>query len=446
MALRELMGWPPTPRLLSAVVRSGLFDAAPVAIARAAGRLDVMGGIADYTGSLVCEMPLAVAAAAAAQRRDDRRVVIRSEQAGATVSLQLSDVAEVSSLREATRGEAAWARYAAGCLWLLAQEQATPGCTILIDSDVPLGAGVSSSAAMEVATMIALRHLLDRPASPMRIAADCQSVENRVVGAPCGVMDQVTACLGVQGRLIKLLCQPDEQGMPAQLLGDLAVPSGFAFIGVHSGVCHEVSGDPYTDTRVAAFMAQRILDGAQHLAAIDATTYRTQLRASLPPTLTGRQFLDRYLATRDPVTTVVPERTYHVRAAADHHVLEMDRVRRFVERLSAGTPADLEAAGQLMVESHHSYGDCARLGHPLTDRLVELAMQTPGVLGAKITGGGSGGTVAMLIVDDAPTRQAVALLRERYTAETGRPTLLFDGSGPGAIELGPATASWEDLP
>jgi galactokinase len=443
MDQRQLMDWPPTSRAVDAARRSGLFTSGPVVAARAPGRLDVMGGIADYTGSLVCEMPLAVAAAAVVQRRDDDQIVCRSEQAGRCVTLSVAalSVSDAAAVRAIFDRDDAWASYPIGCWWHLHQSGANvSGCTILIDSDVPLGGGVSSSAAIEVATMTALCELFAVTMSPMQLAAACQTVENHVVGAPCGVMDQATACLGRHGGMLELLCQPDPAGLPAQVLGDVEVPPQCAFVGIHSGVSHEVSGDPYTDTRVAAFMGQRILsDATPHdwLANIDPESYQRELRDTLPQTMTGEAFIKQYTATRDPVTKVQPDRTYHVRAAVDHHVLEMTRVRRFVALLRQRpcTDAHLREAGELMLESHRSYGDNARLGHAMTDLIVEMAMAIDGVYGAKITGGGCGGTVALLIRDDPAVRHAIENLRSRYTRDTGRPTLLFVGTSPGAAAI-----------
>jgi len=237
------------------------------------------------------------------------------------------------------------------------------------------------------------------------------------------------------------------------------VPDGYAFVGVHSGVHHEVSGDPYTDTRVAAFMAQKILEVDQnvrpdggHLANIEANKYQHRLRSTLPETLNGKAFTDRYGKTNDAVTTVKPDTTYHVRAAADHHVLEMARVRQFVNLLKdkSGDRAALDQrmsqAGALMIESHRSYGDCAHLGHAMTDKLVHLVQSlgpAQGFYGAKITGGGGGGTVAILIRDEPAVRARVGELRERYTRETGRPTMLFDASGPGCAQLGTAKMAFD---
>ena len=465
-ANQSLLTLAPVERLWQALRGLNLFDAhAPVTLARAPGRLDVMGGIADYTGSLVCEMPLAIAAAAAVQAREDGRLVLYSAQRDRTVTVPASVLADADPATLAAQfdGDDDWARYIAGCAWWLWHHDASAvrdtlrqGLSIAVDSDVPLGGGVSSSAAIEVASMSALCGALDVSLPPMRLAAACQQVENQVVGAPCGVMDQMTAALGESNAMLALLCQPDGQGLPAQLEGEITVPAGYAFVGVHSGVEHEVRGDPYTDTRTAAFMGQKILaslkDGpapSRHLANMDADAFSAQWRAQLPETITGRAFLDQFGDTDDPVTQVRADKTYAVRAAVTHHVLEAQRVRRFVNVLREANAADdetrdalIQQAGELMVASHHSYGENAHLGHEATDRLVELVREqgpANGFYGAKITGGGCGGTVAMLVRDADKQTQTLDALRQRYVDETGRATTLVSGTSPGAAAAGTST-------
>lgn len=457
----------PLPRLRRAAKTSGLFHEGPVLLARAPGRLDVMGGIADYSGSLVCEMPLAIAAGAVVQKRDDGKLVCRSSQEGDAVTLAVTDAVSPDplALRGRLTGKAAWARYPLGCAWWLAAKRGVKfsGATILLDSDVPLGGGVSSSAAIEVATMTALAKLAGVTLSPLELAVACQAVENLVVGAPCGVMDQVTSSMGQAGSMLEILCQAGPDGLPAQVLGPVKVPRGYAFVGVHSGVRHEVSGDPYTDTRVAAFMGQKILSTLPGgdvtggcLARVDVKRYTSEWRLKLPEKITGAEFIAKHRSTNDTVTTIKPDVTYTVRAATDHGVYEMDRVTHFVALLkkadAAKQPGEAESlmrqAGGLMVDSHRSYSDCAHLGHAMTDLIVKMVQEVGregGLLGAKITGGGCGGSVAILLRDDDTSRANIAKLRERYTAQTQRPTLYFEGSGPGAAAWGCHEIAFKEL-
>ncbi len=473
----QLMTLAPMPRLLSGLKDCVWLSEGPVVIARAPGRLDVMGGIADYSGSNVCQLPLVVAAGVAAQRRDDGRLVCVSAQEASASVVEASAILgrEPAEVRVALKDDAAWALYPLGCVWWLAQYAAARdddgevlaklrrGVTIVLDSDVPLGGGVSSSAAIEVATMSALCKLFDIQLEPLALAAACQAVENRIVGAPCGIMDQIASCMGIENTLLWIFCQAPQspanqpEAPAARVIEALAIPPGFIFVGVHSGVRHEVKGDPYTDTRVAAFMGQKIISiwgpgdmTRGHLANLDAEMFDASRLNDLPASLRGQDFLDQYGGTHDRVTTVVPDRIYHVRAATTHHVLEPRRVRQFINTIedmnntanATNIETHAQRAGELMYESHRSYGECANLGHPMTDRLVAMVRElgpNASFFGAKITGGGGGGTVAIFMRNGAEQQAALEKLRAAYTQETGRPSILFDGSGPGAAELGTAT-------
>ncbi len=480
----RLLTLPPTPRLLQGLRSCRWLAEGPIGIARAPGRLDVMGGIADYSGSLVCQLPLNVAASAAVQERQDGMIVCISAQELAVASIRAPDLigCHAAAVGDLMREESRWALYPLGCVWWLMQHLATSdgqvvaklakGVTIILDSDIPLGGGVSSSAAIEVASMSALCGLTNFTLDPLALAVACQQVENLIVGAPCGLMDQVASCMGVEGSLLRILCQrPADRptASAAQVLGPLAIPPGFTFVGLHSGVRHEVRGDPYTDTRIAAFMGQRIISTMEsldptggHLANLDATRFAESIEPGLPCVMTGHEFLARYEHTNDPVTKVEPDRAYHIAAATSHHVHEPQRVRLFVDaiqrmndaaqrindsgRIVADAQVDLDAdavaAGEFMYASHRSYGQCAKLGHPLTDRIVALVSELgpgAGFFGAKITGGGGGGTVAIFMRNGEAQFAALEEIRRTYSRETGRETILFSGSSPGAAQLGTTT-------
>jgi len=233
----------------------------PVLFTRAPGRLDVMGGIADYSGSLVLELPLAVATFVAVQAHDAPELVIESGDAGnERISIPLADVVPDEPLaypeaRARLTGDPtrAWAAYVAGALVVLHRDYARPlrhGARILVRSDVPVGKGVSSSAALDVAAFEALAALAagDLSFSDRELALAAQKVENLVVGAPSGVMDQMTAACGRRDHLLELLCQP------AEVIGHVALPSGLELFGVDSGIRHAVSGADYGTVRAAAFM------------------------------------------------------------------------------------------------------------------------------------------------------------------------------------------------
>lgn len=416
----------------------------PVYIARAPGRLDVMGGIADYSGARVLELPLACATFALVQAQEAPRCEIVSNRGNRwdyfATELPLSPPAELAAW---FRGRAAdrWAGYVAGVVQaVLPAGPADGGLRVLIDSTVPEGRGVASSAALEVATAMAVAASRRLEISPEELAATCQRVENHVVGAPCGIMDQLTSACGKKDHLLQLHCQP------GTIEDYIAVPSGYRFYGIDSGISHAVSGADYGTVRTAAFMGLRILAtetewSGRYLADLTPSQF-AELGAILPPEMSGAEFLDRYGETSDSATTVIANRLYPVRRATAHPVHEQERVDRFAALLQE-LPVRPDAArelGELMYASHESYSAC-RLGSDGTDRLVALvraADPDDGLFGAKITGGGSGGTVAVFGRSDA--EPAVRDLAARYAAESGHVARVFAESGPGAAETGVLSA------
>jgi galactokinase len=442
----------------------------PLLIARAPGRLDLMGGIADYSGSLVLEMPLAVATIAAVQQTNDPTITVYST-AGADIADHSTVTVPLSTLREHDESisyqaartlltidpETAWAAYIIGVVVILQREyhlHLEQGLRIVIHCEVPIGKGVSSSAALEVATMQALNKLYHLDISGRTLAILCQKVENLIVGAPCGVMDQMTSACGEDNSLLALLCQP------AELQGSVPLPAGVEIWGIDSGVRHTVAGADYGSVRVGAFMGYRIIADLQnfavtpasdrstleitdplwqgYLANIAPSRWETQYRDRLPLTLDGASFLERYGGTTDIMTKIDPQRTYAIRQPTAHPIYEHHRVSLFRTLLqtSPATDEQLTLLGELMYQSHVSYSACG-LGSTGTDRLVELAhLAGPAsqIYGAKITGGGSGGTVAVLARQDAD--EIIHTITQHYERETGLKTMLLRGSSPGAHAWG----------
>lgn len=441
----------------------------PVYVARAPGRLDLMGGIADYSGSLVLELPIASATHAALQPRAERRLVVVSlppndKGAGRTFEMPLADLYDsnarpleyASAARYFKRRGEDWAAYVAGAFHVLARERGVnfeQGAHILIRSEVPEGKGVSSSAALEVATMRAVCAAYRIELDPRELAFLCQRVENLVACAPCGVMDQMTSACGEQDKLLALLCQPGE------LQGTVALPEELEVWGVDSGIRHSVGGADYGTVRTAAFMGYRMIaemaglrvsEGAGHghvvvedpqwrgyLANITPAEFEARYASALPARMSGEEFLERYWGITDTVTSVDPARHYHVRQATQHPVKEHARVTRFAEILSGPDAASRAAElGELMYKSHKSYSACC-LGSPGTDELVRLVRESgteSGLYGAKITGGGSGGTVAVLGRKGA--RASVEAVAKEYERRTGHAPLIISGSSPGAAAFG----------
>jgi galactokinase len=459
-----------------------LFDAAgDLIVSRAPGRLDVMGGIADYSGSLVLQMPLRAATLVALQLDSMRHLRIvslgpdsldpRAHDRTVAVDLPLAVLerpdgtpADYDEVRRyfAADPHRRWAAYVAGALLVLRRERGVTfdrGARLLISSTVPEGKGVSSSAALEVASMQAIAAAFHIQLADSELARLAQLVEHRVVGAPCGIMDQMTATCGERDRLLVLRCQP------ADLLPSLAWPDDLGLWGIDSGERHAITGADYTSVRAGAFMGYRLIadlagltvtkadeDGHVRiedpiwngfLANVTPAEFETRFQIRIPERMRGADFLARYGGTPDAVTRVDPTRDYAVRAPTRHPIGEHARIQVFAELLaraagaaSSDSRVEHERMGALMYESHAGYAQCG-LDSAGTSRLVALvreAGRSAGLYGARITGGGSGGTVAVLGHREAAP--IVARIAARYAEESGHPADIITGSSPGAAEFG----------
>ena len=432
-----------------------LFSAGELIVTRAPGRIDVMGGIADYSGSLVLQLPIAAATHVAIQLREEPVVWIHSVSADGKGSLRKFEMplaalwsAEGPISYETARAlfkrepKDDWAAYVAGAFLVLMREKRAVfdrGASIFISSVVPEGKGVSSSAALEVASLQAIAIAYDIRLSSVELALLCKRVENLIAGAPCGVMDQMTAACGESDRLLSLLCQP------AHLNGQLCLPEELKIWGLDSGIRHSVGGSDYGTVRTAAFMGYRIiLDVAGvdkwngYLANVTPAELEQCLVQYLPEQMTGAEFLKHCSGIADAVSTIRPEQTYNVRSATRHPTYEHARVQSFRNILQNWKGLHhAEALGEMMYQSHDSYTACG-LGSEGTDELVRLVREigiAGGLYGARITGGGSGGTVAVLGQrDEAPA--SIAQVVDVYEQKTGyRPTVI-SGSSPGAGVFG----------
>lgn len=467
----------------------------PIYVVRAPARLDCMGGIADYSGSLVCEMTLDRAVLMGVQARDDRKVVIHSAGVDALgmspdVTLSVDELApgrgevdyDTVKQRFSNEPESSWAAYVAGAFTVLQGEghvdRFPHGATIVLVSNIPLRVGVSSSAALEIAAMHGLNLLYGTDLDGMTLAVLSRKVENHVVGAACGIMDQVACALGTRGRLLSLLCQPHS------MQEEIPVPEGVHFIGINSGIRREIRGSRYTDSRIGAFMGLAIIldrlrsgNGTSanplpdYLCNISTTEFVNAYRSLLPSSISGRTFMRRYGATPDPVTTVDPAVRYKVRSRVEHPVYEHRRVTEFTEciRLAgrtgqaglperdrlleragrperdgllerAGPPERdrlLERAGRLMYASDWSYTHRCGLGSSETTWIVreirKLGVEA-GFYGARITGGGAGGTVA--VAGNDRMFDHLDNLLERYGESTGIEAGVLAGTSSGAMEFG----------
>jgi galactokinase len=446
--------------------RGELFARArPIYIARSPGRLDLMGGNDDYTGGMVFEATIREATWAAAQWRPDETIVLENPQMREhgwqeRVEHSLAELTDQEQVRTLVNrdAEVRWTAYVLGVFtWLKEHfsEQVRGGMSVLVRSEVPLNKGVSSSAAVEVAVMKAAARAYGIELAGVELAEACQWVENVIAESACGIMDQIAVVLGDEGYVLPLVCQ---SCIPQPLV---RLPAGLSCWGLDSGVRHQVSGVEYEAARAAAFIGYKLICDWEGLAVeFDAaakiprwtdprfegylanlspsnfSTYEERLPAEIP----GSALLPLIKVHVDPFTKVRPEVIYRVRACTRYAVEENHRVQLFAELArgmnDAHTPGGALLMGELMYQSHGAYTETG-LGCDQTDLLVALAReQGPerGIFGAKITGGGGGGTVAILGRADA--QDALERIVDAYRAATGIDAYVFRGSSMGADRFG----------
>jgi galactokinase len=422
---------------------------APVFVARAPGRLDLMGGNADYTGGMVFQATIRESTHAAVQLRpDDRIILINPQMQDHPAEFRFPDMTSVEATLSLVAG-VRWTAYVLGVFYLLRSrypEAVVRGATVLIESDVPLNKGVSSSAAVEVAVMKAAAAAYGVALAGIELAESCQWVENVIAQAPCGVMDQAAVVLGEEGRILPLLCQP------CRPLPLVKLPHGLECFAIDSGIRHSIASAACETARAAAFIAYKMIcdwenlpisyDDSRfiprytdprwngYLSNLPLSVFRSQFQSRLPESIRGSEFPGPHV---DPFTILRCGTIYPVRAAARYAVEEHHRVRLFIEL--ARSAAGFDLMGELMYQSHHAYTECG-LGCDATDTLVEFARQE-GLLGAKMTGGGAGGTVAVLCRQGS--RDAFHRVVSRYAAYSGAVPHVFEGSSAGADRHGVQT-------
>lgn len=435
-------------------------------ICRAPGRLDLMGGNVDYTGGLVFQATIREATWAAAQKRDDQRIIFWNPQMLAEgwadrVEFDLHALTGEDAVKALVNRspQVRWTAYVLGIFYLLHQKfphQVKSGASLYIESEVPLNKGVSSSAAIEVAVMKSAASVYGIELAGVELAEYCQWVENVIAESACGIMDQAASVLGDEGHVLPLLCQPCT---PFPLV---KLPSGLRCWGVDSGVRHAVSGIEYEAARAAAFVGYRIIGDREgltfeldssgrvsrfveprwrgYLSNISPSMFRSRYESELPPFIPGIVIQKQGKSHIDPYTTIRPEVNYRVRHCTRYAIEENHRIESFVELARAASTSQSETAfrlmGDLMFQSHWSYTECG-LGCEATDLLVELVREecAQGKLyGAKITGGGGGGTVAVLGTEDG--EQSFRRVVTRYAEARKFDPYVFEGSSIGADRFG----------
>ena len=374
-------------------------DAGAVRIVRAPGRVNLIGEHTDYNDGFVMPMALEAAVRFALVPNDDRLVTLWSEQFGERGEFRLGEPEPADAPH--------WLRYPMKVAEVLAESRRAGmrGFRAVVDGDVPVGSGLSSSAAYEVASALALLTAAkpEVPAGPAaalaeahglstgRLAALCQQAEHRV-GIRCGIMDQFISLHGLAGHAILLDCR-DLSFQAVPLPADRA-----RVVVINSGVARRLSVGAYNERR------RQCEEGVRLLRKFDK---RVQALRDVSP--------DLFSAHEAGLPEVVRRRCRHV-------ITENARALESAEALRAG---DLERFGRLMNASHDSLRDDYEVSGPELDLLVEIARGVEGVWGSRLTGAGFGGCTVTLARPEAvePLRRAILA---RYPKETGLEPQIWD--------------------
>ncbi|MEK6481568.1 hypothetical protein WJR50_28755 [Catalinimonas sp. 4WD22] len=399
----------------------------------APGRLDVMGGIANFSGSLLIQKPLMEETSAYISYRDDTEINIKTIIQGETQTFSTRyeeivgefkvpnyDFAREQILNK-EGGE--WAVYIVGCLLILnnSRNLKPEGIDILITTEVPIGKGLGSSASLQVSVLKAIVSCLNLTMSTYEIPIIAQKAENLVAGKASGIMDQLVAHNSKQNKLIPLICQPHEVYHP------IDIPDQVYFVGINSGANDSQRSNNVANSRTASFMGYSMIalnSGATlrdlevaketqdfsklpyggYLSNISPSDFEKNHLPSLPDFISGQEFLEKYKKIIDPISFIDRDQNYLLKNITKHPVYENFRIKLFAQILRNYTTEfqnysnRLQLMGELMYQSHQSYSDCG-LGNDSTDLIVQMVKNKgdkKGLHGARVTSNGNGGTVCIL--------------------------------------------------
>ena len=363
---------------------------------RAPGRVNLIGEHTDYNDGFVLPIAIDRQTIAMYARRDGRVVNFRSRQAPEPATMNLDETI--------APGEPAWANYCKGvAAGLIERGVKLAGCDILLDSNVPLGGGLSSSASLEVATAFALLAAARRlgKAPDRELAIICQKAENQFAGAPCGIMDQSVVIMGRAGKALLLDCR---SGKARHVPFD---DPGIVLLVADTQVKHDIGGEGYPLRRRQSQEAARKLG----VAALRDVTERQLAEAAAAGKLAGKELM-----------------------RARHVVSEIARTLQAAEAMEAG---DYMLFGELMYASHESLRDDYEVSCEELDAIVELAEGCEGVYGARMTGGGFGGC-AIILAEAAKAPAVGEAVAAGFAKRFGRRCPIFATracAGAGLIKL-----------
>lgn len=419
------------------------------------GRLDVMGGIAEYSGAVVVGCTLEGRVSVAVRTREDGRYVVLGIPAGAEGFVEPVEFGVAEIANAVASGAITGADFRAGDIaspWLepvigvfhelersRKRNEGCRGATLVVDGDLVPHCDLAYPTAVAVAALSALC-----AAWGLRLDADeCAALATRAQhaggGVPCGPSAALCVREGRPGAMLPIDCQA------IRMLSLLTLPGAFAIVGIDSGVKHRDAEVKYRRARTAASMGARVIQLARTdhnghpdgrsgpLAQLTIDDYVNHLRDRIPIRIRGVDFCTRYHGTSDPLAEIEPDFVYKVRSRTEHHIYEAVRARQFVERISfaerTGNANAMVEAGELMYASHWSYGQRCGLGSVETDRMVSLlrhAGPERGIYGARISAHGAGGIVVALIDSSPRGRADLAEVLSEYQRATSRTTQVFE--------------------
>ena len=356
----------------------------PTVLARAPGRVNLIGEHTDYNEGYVLPIAMDRSIFVAGRARDDGRLVVRSSLYDQPASWPLDDLGPP--------GEPRWANYVKGTAAVLMRHgMELCGAELLIVSELPIGGGVSSSAALEVGTAKALLALANEFAEPVSLALWCRQAEHEYANSPCGIMDQFICVLGHERSALLLDCR-------SQTYDHLPFhPETASIVVMDTQVKHDIGASQYP------LRQQQCRAGVAYFSQVDP-------RVKALRDVSAEVFA-RHVSRLDRTTA----------ARCRHVITENHRVVHAAEALRAGA---LHEFGQLMTESHRSLRDDYEVSCAELDAIVEVACTIGGVYGARMTGGGFGGCAIALVEDDAvePLERAI---HDRYNRRFGKPAIVY---------------------
>jgi galactokinase len=369
-----------------------VFGRAPRQVALAPGRVNLIGEHTDYNDGFVLPMAIDRHVAVAFAPRADRILRVHATSFEQTRQLSLDELeTRARTEPEKRSGRGGWFAYIVGVAWaMLGAGEPLRGANLAIVSDLPTGAGLSSSAAVEIAVARALAAVADLDWDPRAIAQLAQRAEQAFAGVACGIMDQLAVAAAGEGCALLIDCRSLDTR-------DVPLPSSARIVVFDTGVRRELSGSAYNERRAAC---ERVVEGVRRI--------DPRVRALRD---VDEALLAAVAASLDPVD---------VRRAT--HVIAENR--RPAELANAFAANDLRRAGRLMVNSHDSLRDLYEVSSRGLDAIVEAAVSAPGCYGARLTGAGFGGC-AIALVEAGSIQRVTSAVEAGYEQRTGRLTTGF---------------------